>query len=112
MGSLGLLSEDNKDSVEWESFEDAVKSDRRVHVSSDSNRNDERNVFGENIEDTWYDYGRSRLRSTSSNVFTANDDDDIDLTGLQDLSNDEDSYLRAALRVTAQECFTLRKRMR
>ena len=103
VGSLGLLSEDNKDSVEWESYEDAVKFDRRVHalkaltrIGMMSETYSERTlkILGMIMEGL-------DCESTSSNVFTANDDDDIDLTGLQDLSNDEDSYLRAALRVTA-----------
>mgnify|MGYP001259731876 CR=1 FL=1 len=108
VGSLGLLSEDNKDSVEWESYEDAVKFDRRVHalkaltrIGMMSETYSERTlkILGMIMEGL-------DCESTSSNVFTASsndddDDDDIDLTGLQDLSNDEDSYLRAALRVTA-----------
>ena len=105
VGSLGLLSEENKDSVEWESFEDAITSDNRVlalktltrvGMLSEAYSEKTLKILGTILEGL-------DSESTSSSVFTtsSSSSDNIDLTGLQDLSNDEDSYLRAALRVTA-----------
>ena len=101
VGSTGILSEDNKDDVEWEDFQDAMSDNRvlglkvlsRIGMLNETYSEKALKILGMIMEGL-------DSESTDSDVFTK-DEEEVDLTGLQDLSNDEDSYLRAALRVTA-----------